>query len=87
MTFEQLIIKNCCILLLTSNYTNHKQNAVVMKLVDNIIYKTTYSINDYKNILHIVYWLSPSDSDSKRKICIVQEDIEVLKKYASGIQK
>ncbi len=87
MTFEQLIIKNCCILLLTSRYSSFKHDDVVMRLVDKIINKSSYGVDDYNNILRIVYWLSPSDDDSRRRLQIVQEDIEVLKKYASRIQK
>lgn len=85
MEFEQLIIRNCCILLLTSRYTTPRHDEVVVKLVDSIINRCSYSINDYNNILHIIYWLSPANIDSERKLNIVREDIEVLKKYAGRI--
>ena len=37
MDVENLIIKNCCVLLLTSKYTNNRNKDVVIRLTDRMI--------------------------------------------------
>lgn len=78
MDVENLIIKNCCVLLLTSKYTNNRNRDVVIRLTDRMI-KFNLNRNDYDNILHILYWLSPYDEDSKRRLEVAIEDLYWLR--------
>lgn len=78
--FEQLLVRNCCMLLLSNRYTSKSQDRVVVDLVDKIVDKDEYCKEDYENILHVVYWLSPADYNSEKRLCIVKEDFEYLRK-------